>query len=386
MSSRGLRAFLLYFEANSRYENLMSIIKSWFRTIHILPFASIAVLGLAFGVGTSHLWFSALAALFLAAAVMTAVHHAEVIAERVGESLGTLILALSVTIIEVGLIVSLMMADGPDSSVLARDTVFAAVMIVSNGIVGLCLILGGLRHREQGFHVQGASSLLVVLIALSALTLVLPTFTTATAGATYSPIQLIFASVASLVLYVVFVLFQTKTHTEYFQPGDDGKPVSTEAVGHHISKTEAWLSFGSLCVSLIAVIGLAKFLAPTIETAVVAVGAPKTVVGIIIAMIVLLPEAGAAVNAARANRLQTSLNLALGSGAASIALTIPVVSAFSLWTNRPLTLGLDPKGLVFLFVTFLMGTLTLGTGKATALQGAVHMVLLLAYIVVAFFP
>ena len=366
----------------------MTIIKSWLRTIHILPFASIAVLGLAFGIGTSNLWFSAIAALFLASAVMTAVHHAEVIAERVGESLGTLILALSVTIIEVGLIVSLMMADGPDSGVLARDTVFAAVMIVSNGIVGLCLILGGLRHREQGFHVQGASSLLVVLIALSALTLVLPTFTTATAGATYSPIQLIFASAASLVLYVVFVVFQTRTHTEYFQHrGDDGSPVSAEAsTGHHISKTEAWLSFLSLCVSLIAVIGLAKFLAPTIETAVVAVGAPKTVVGIIIAIIVLLPEAGAAINAARANRLQTSLNLALGSGAASIALTIPVVGAFSLWTNRPLTLGLDPKGLVFLFVTFLMGTLTLGTGKATALQGAVHMVLLLAYIVVAFFP
>ena len=186
---------------------------------------------------------------------------------------------------------------------------------------------------------------------------------------------------------MVFVVFQTRTHTEYFQhSGNDGSPASKEAVGHHITKTEAWLSFLSLCVSLIAVIGLAKFLAPTIESAVIAVGAPKTVVGIIIAIIVLLPEAGAAINAARANRLQTSLNLALGSGAASIALTIPVVGAFSLWTNRPLTLGLDPKGLVFLFVTFLMGTLTLGTGKATALQGAVHMVILLAYIVVAFFP
>ena len=364
----------------------MTVIKPWFRTIHILPFVSIAVLILAFAIGTGYSWFSALAAIFLASAVITAVHHAEVIAERVGESLGTLILALSVTVIEVGLIVSLMMADGPGADVLARDTVFAAVMIVSNGIVGLCLILGGLRHREQGFHVQGASSLLVVLIALSALTLVLPTFTTATKGATYSPIQLVFASIAALVLYMVFVLFQTKTHSEYFeQIDDDGRPVPIEHESH-ISNSDAWLSFISLCASLIAVVGLAKILAPSIESAVVAIGAPKTVVGLIIALIVLLPEAGAAVNAARANRLQTSLNLALGSGAASIALTIPVVGAFSLWTNRPLTLGLDPKGLVFLFVTFLMGSVTLGTGKATALQGAVHMVLLLAYIVVAFFP
>lgn len=362
------------------------------RPTHILPFLSVAILAAAFGLGSPGFWFSSIAAIFLASSVMTAVHHAEVIAESVGESLGTLILALSVTIIEVGLIVSLMLADGPDASILARDTVFAAVMIVSNGIVGLCLLLGGLKHREQGFQVQGANSLLVVLIALSALTLVLPTFTTATAGPTYSPVQLIFASAGCILLYLALVKFQTKSHTEYFEHRDETPKAETsaqaadEAPPHIISKTDTWIAFISLCVSLIAVIGLAKFLAPTIESAVSAMGAPKAVVGIIIAVIVLLPEAAAAVNAARANRLQTSLNLALGSGAASIALTIPVVSAFSLWTNRPLTLGLDPKGLVFLFVTFMIGSLTLGTGKSTALQGAVHIVILLAYFVVAFFP
>lgn len=324
------------------------------------------------------------AMVFLGVAVTNAVHHAEVIAERVGPSLGALILALAVTVIEVGLIVSLMTNDSPDSAMIARDTVFSALIIVTNGIVGVCLLLGGLRHNVLGFQPQGANSLLAVLAALAGLTLVLPNFTTSTPGPTYSNWQLIYASAASLVLYFSLVWAQTKTHRDYFEP-----PVNEDAghlTDHRPSKIKARLSFVGLALSLLAVIGLAKSLSPAIEAGIAALGAPRAVVGIVIALLVLLPETWAAISAARANQLQTSLNLALGSGAASIALTIPVVSVFSIMTNRTLALGLDSKGIAFLVLTFMTCGLTLGTGRTTALQGAVHLVLMSAYLVLAFIP
>lgn len=327
-------------------------------------------------------WIAALAVVFLGVAVVTAVHHAEVIAERLGPSMGALILALSVTVIEVGLIVALMTNDTPNSAVVARDTVFAAVIIVTNGIVGVCLFVGGLRYREMGFRVQGSSSMLGVLAVLSGLTLVLPNHTTSTEAGTYSFGQLVFASLASLLLYGLLVFAQTKTHRDYFETEtaaaglEDDRPTARAAL----------LSFGALLFSLVAVIGLAKSLSPTIEATVVELGAPPAFVGIIIALLVLLPEAWAAVSAARANQLQTSLNLALGSGAASIALTVPVVAAFSILTSRTLTLGVDAKGTAFLVLTFITGGLTLGTGKTTMLQGALHLMLLFAYLVTSFIP
>ena len=353
-----------------------------FDMTHFLSIISIAVLGIVFASNQLQTWLIILAVLFLGVAVMTSVHHAEVIAKRVGPSLGALILALSVTVIEVGLITALMMNDTPSSAIVARDTVFAAVIIVTNGIVGVCLVLGGLRFRELGFHVQGASSLLTVLAALAGLTLVLPNYTTSTPGPTYSHGQLIFASVASLILYFTLVLSQTKTHKDYFEPQEQLSDEQSDTP----SIKAAWVSFISLILSLGVVIGLAKALSPSIETGLDFLGAPKAVVGIVIALLVLLPETWAAVAAARSNQLQTSLNLALGSGAASIALTIPVVSVFSVMTDRPLTLGLDGKGIVFLVLTFMIGGLTLGTGRTTILQGAVHLVLLSAYLVMAFIP
>lgn len=337
-----------------------------------------------FSLGTSSAFMLAIAVGFLGVAVMTAVHHAEVIALRVGPSLGALILALAVTVIEVGLIVSLMTNDTADSAVVARDTVFSAVIIVTNGIVGVCLLLGGLRFRELNFHVQGASSLLAILAVLSGITMVLPNYTTSTAGSTYSTGQLIFVSSACLLLYALLVYFQTKTHKDYFEvtevPSEDAEGSPTPSLRRTI------LSFVCLVISLGAVIGLAKALSPAIETGVTALNAPRAAVGIVIALLVLLPEMWAAISAARANQLQTSLNLALGSGAASIALTIPVVSVFSIMTNRTLTLGLDPKGTAFLLMTFIVGGLTLGTGRTTALQGATHLVLMLAYLVMSFIP
>lgn len=349
---------------------------------HFLSLASFAVMIFVYASGHPTNWLIAIPLVFLGVAVMTAVHHAEVIAHRVGPSLGALILALSVTVIEVGLIVSLMMNNTPDSAVVARDTVFSAVIIVTNGIVGFCLLLGGLRHKEMGFHVQGAGSLLSVLAVLAGVTMVLPNYTTSTEASTYNNPQLIFASAISLVLYILLVFFQTKTHKDYFEtPPDENAETSIRP-----SKKAAWLSFGALAVSLVVVIGLAKSLSPSIEAGVAAVGAPRAAVGIVIALLVLLPEAWAAISAARANQLQTSLNLALGSGAASIALTIPVVAVFSIMTERKLILGLDAKGTAFLLLTFITGGLTLGSGRTTGLQGAVHLVLLASYLVMSFIP
>ena len=346
-------------------------------------------------VGTGSVLWTLFAIAALGAAVATAVHHAEVIAIRVGATLGAVVLALAVTVIEVGLIVSMMTNDTPDSPTVARDTVFAAVIIVTNGILGVCLLLGGVRHRELEFHAGGTSALLAVLGVLSGLTLVLPNYTTSTAGPTYSPSQLVFASVASLVLYGCLLFAQTKTHTDYFQPvahAPDDDAVAAADAGSHAgepprpTRRKAWISFGSLMLSLLAVIGLAKTLSPAIEAGVAAVGAPRATVGIVIALLVLAPETLAAVSAARHNLLQTSLNLALGSGAASIALTIPVVGAFALLTDRPLVLGLEPKNVAFLVLTFVTSGLTLGRGSSTALQGLMHLVLLGAFLALSFVP
>jgi Ca2+:H+ antiporter len=348
------------------------------------PLACIAVLGAVLrwpgGVASA-----AIAGTALAVAVAAAVHHAEVVAHRVGEPFGTIVLALAVTVIEVGLIVMLMLAGGPGASALARDTVFAAVMIVSNGILGVCLLVGGLRHGEQSFHIQGASSLFAVLAVLVTLTLVLPAFTTTTPGPTYSVGQLAFAGFASLGLYGVFLFVQAIRHRDYFLPvSTDGDATLDHAAPPSVRR--AWASFVLLLVSLVAVIGLAKALAPFIESAIADAGVPKAVVGLVIALLVLLPETVAAVRAASANRLQTSLNLALGSGLATIGLTIPTIAALSIWLERPLILGLDPTGLVLLMLTFVVGTLTLGPGRTTVLQGAVHIVILAAFVVLTAIP
>lgn len=353
---------------------------------HLLATLCFLVLLATKSFGETNYWISTLASIFLGIAVMSSVHHAEVIAHKIGEGLGTLVLALCVTIIEVGLILSLMTQAGSDAAVLARDTVFAAVMIITNGMVALCLILGGLKYKEQEFQVQGSKSLFVVLITLATLVFILPNFTITTSGPTYSTAQMVFIAVICILLYMLFIFFQTHTHKAYFEPATHESVSDRPEEIHDVSAADAWLSFISLCVSLVAVIGLAKIISPLIEQGISYIGAPKSTVGLLIAVIVLLPETWAAISAARANRLQTSLNLALGSGIASIALTIPVVIGFSLYAGRDISLGLDPKNMVFLAMTFLVGILTLGTGKSTLLQGAVHGVILLTYFAMSFIP
>jgi Ca2+:H+ antiporter len=325
---------------------------------------------------------AALAGIALIATVFAAVYHAEVIAHRTGEPFGTLVLALAVTIIETALIVAAMVAAPADNAALARDTVFAAVMIVCNGIVGACLVWGGARHREQVFHLEGASAALAVLSALTVLTLVLPNFVTTSPGPTFSTPQLLFDGLISLVLYGAFVFVQTVRHRDYFLPvgGDQ------EAHAPPPSNRTTLVSVGLLLVSLIAIVGLAKALTPMVEAGVAGFGLPRAVVGIIIAALVLLPEGLAAMNAARADRLQTSLNLALGSSLATIGLTIPAVAVVSIALRQPLELGLDAKEEVLLSLTLLLSVITLGTGRTTVLQGIVHLVMFAVFLFFAMLP
>jgi Ca2+:H+ antiporter len=349
----------------------------------LVPALSIALLAGAIvaGVGTV---LVVLCATALIGAVFAAVHHAEVVAHRVGEPLGTLVLAVAVTVIEASLILSMMFAGGTETAVLPRDTIYAAVMIICNGVVGLCVLVGGIAHREQAFRVEGAAAGLAALIAMSTLSLVLPDFTTSTAEGTYNSSQLVFTAIASLALWAIYVFIQTVRHRDYFLPAIDA--ANPEAHAMPPTNAEALASFGLLLVSLVAVVGLAKVLSPPIEHAIIAAGAPKAVIGIIIAMLVLLPETWAAVRAAQANRLQTSINLAIGSALASIGLTIPAVAVVAIAFDLPLILGLEPKDLVMLALTFLVSIVTLGTGRTHVMQGAVHLVIFAAFLFLSFVP
>ncbi|MFF6917007.1 calcium:proton antiporter [Streptomyces sp. NPDC012466] len=329
----------------------------------------------------------ALVTLVLAGAVLAAVHHAEVVAHRVGEPFGSLVLAVAVTIIEVALIVTLMADGGDKSSTLARDTVFAAVMITCNGIVGLCLLVASLRHGTAVFNPEGTGAALATVATLATLSLVLPTFTTSKPGPEFSTVQLTFAALSSLILYGLFVTTQTVRHRDYFLPiTQHGEVITTEEHAEAPTTGTARISLGMLGLALIGVVGLAKGVSPTIESGVEAAGLHHAVVGVIIALLVLLPETIAALRSARRDRVQTSLNLALGSAMASIGLTIPAVALASLWLSGPLVLGLGATHMVLLALTVVVASLTVVPGRATPLQGGVHLVLFAAYLELAINP
>jgi Ca2+:H+ antiporter len=321
----------------------------------------------------------------LISVVLAAVHHAEIVAHKVGEPFGTLILALAITIIEVSLIVSIMLTEKTPGSVLARDTVFAAIMIILTGIIGLCLLLGGYRFKEQLFVKQGVSASLVTLTAISILTLVLPNYTTSKPGPVYSASQLIFVAVISLVLYITFVFVQAIRHRDYFLPDDEA---ISEEDSHATppSSLTGLISLLSLLVALVVVVMLSKKLSPAIETMVTNLGAPKSLVGIIIAAVILLPEGLAAVRAARKNRLQTSLNLALGSALASIGLTIPAVAIVSHFTGLTVTLGIDTKSTLLMLLSLFIISISFGAGRTNILQGVVLLVIMATYLFTTIVP
>jgi Ca2+:H+ antiporter len=350
-------------------------------TIAAPVFAGAVLLAAGMGFGGIIVPFIAVG---VAASVLAAVHHAEVIAHRVGEPYGTLVLALAVTLIEVSLIVSLMAAGGEEASGLARDTVFAAVMIILNGIIGLCLLVGGLMHREQSFSLDGVSASLVALGAIVILTLVFPNYTVTTPGPYYSSSQLVLIGIVTLVIYGTFIFTQTIGHRQFFLQDDD----TDQSAQHPAPPGNAMTAVSSILLlfCLAAVVLLAKKLAPSLEAAVTRMGAPDAVVGVIIAAIILLPEGLAALRAARANRLQTSLNLALGSALASIGLTIPTVSFLSLFANTRLRLGIDAESSLLLMLSLFVVVVALRTGRTIILHGVVLLTVFVVYLFTTVVP
>ncbi len=331
-------------------------------------------------------WFIVLMGTTLIGAVLSAVHHAEVIAHKTGEPYGTLVLAISVTIIEVSLIIAMMIAGHEGAEFIARDAVFATVMIVINGVIGLCIFMGGFKHHEMTFRNEGTNSALAVLTALATFILVMPMVTTSTPGPDFTKGQLAFAGIASFALYGAFIFFQTVSHRDYYLPKAEDKKVDSDAHADKPSNLKTITSLLLLLISLAVVVGLAEALNPAIEAGVKAAGAPKTVVGIAIAMLVLLPEGYAAVMAARANRLQSSLNLALGSALASIGLTIPTVAAFAIFFNLPLSLGISSLNMTLMYLSFFIGALTLAIGRTTLLQGVVHLIIFFEFLFLSLVP
>jgi Ca2+:H+ antiporter len=351
----------------------------------LVPVLAIVALALTWGSHAGPVVVGVVAVL-LAGAVLAAVHHAEVVAHRVGEPFGSLVLAVAVTVIEVALIVTLMISGGPGSATLARDTVFAAVMLTTTGIVGLSLLLGARRFGMTVFNAEGSGAALATVTTLATLSLVLPTFTTSQPGPEFSPGQLTFAALASLALYGMFVLTQTVRHRDFFLPvAQQGAPSEDDHASPPTTRA-ALTSLGLLLVALVAVVGLAKIESPAIEDGVRLAGFPPSFVGVVIAMLVLAPETLAAVRAARRGRLQISLNLAYGSAMASIGLTIPTIALASVWLEGPLVLGLGATQMVLLALTVVVSVLTVVPGRATRLQGGVHLVLLAAFVFLAISP
>ncbi|GAA3882467.1 ionic transporter y4hA [Streptomyces lannensis] len=351
-----------------------------------MPVIAVVLLAFTWGRGLPG-GIVALVTVVLAGSVLAAVHHAEVVAHRVGEPFGSLVLAVAVTVIEVALIVTLMADGGAKGATLARDTVFAAVMITCNGVVGLSLLVASLRHGIAVFNAEGTGAALATVATLATLSLVLPTFTTSRPGPEFSPTQLTFAALSSLVMYLLFVATQTVRHRDYFLPiTRQGEVITADDHATPPSVRATAFSLALLGLALVGVVGLAKGVSPTVESGVAAAGMPQDVVGVVIALLVLLPETIAALRSARRDRVQTSLNLALGSAMASIGLTIPAVALASMWLSGPLVLGLGSVHMVLLALTVVLGSLTVVPGRATPLQGGVHLVVFAAYLELAITP
>src|SRR5665213_2717914 len=352
-----------------------------FPALAVLLFAAVTATGYVFAPSAGGYLFAAVLLVILFGTVFAAVHHAEVIAERIGEPFGTLLLTLSVTIIEVALIATIMLG-AKAVPTLARDTVFAVVMIVCNGLVGLCILVGGLRYREQGFQVSGANVYLSVLAVFATITLILPNYTLTTPGPFYSAAQLGFVSVVTIALYGVFLYTQTIRHRDYFvreaAGADDHAPPA--------SNRRLMLSVGLLLVSLLAVVLLAKKFSLVVDAVAAIIGAPPAFAGIVVALLILLPESVAAVAGARGNDLQKSINLALGSSLATIGLTIPAVADAAYTLEKTLILGLDEREIVLLLLTFLVSLLTFGTGRTNILSGLLHLVMFAVYVFLVFVP
>jgi Ca2+:H+ antiporter len=354
---------------------------SWIFPVLAAAFvAASAGAGLTFTPSASGMLFAGVLLVILFGTVFAAVHHAEVIAHKIGEPYGTLLLTLSVIIIEVAVIATIMLGDKAVPT-LARDTVFAVVMIVCNGLVGLCILAGGLRFQEQEFQVSGAKVYLIVLIVLATISLILPNYTLTTPGPLYSALQLAFVSVITLILYGLFLYTQTMLHRDYFITSDDDDEDESDASNRILS-----ISAILLVISLVAVVLLAKSFSVVVDAGAAAIGAPPAFSGIVVALLVLLPESVAAISAARHNKLQKSINLSLGSALATISLTVPAVALVAYLLDKPLVLGLAPREMVLMVMTFAISMLTFATGVTNILFGMVHLLVFAVFLLVVFVP
>jgi Ca2+:H+ antiporter len=352
-----------------------------FPALAVVLFAGATALGFTFTPSAAGLVFAVLLLVILFGTVFAAVHHAEVIAQKIGEPYGTLLLTLAVTVIEVALIATIMLGEKPVPT-LARDTVFAVVMIVCNGLVGICILIGGLRYREQDVQVTGSSLYLSVLFVMATITLIMPNYTLTTPGPSYSAAQLGFVSVVTLILYGVFLYTQTIRHRDYFISDAAGDADD----GAHLSSRMLAMSMALLLVSLLAVVLLAKKFSLVVDAGTAMIGAPPAFAGVLVALLILLPESVAAISAARKNDLQKSINLALGSSLATIGLTIPAVAVAAYALDKQLVLGLDAQAMVLLLLTFILSMLTFGTGRTNILFGLVHLVVFAVFVFLVFVP
>jgi Ca2+:H+ antiporter len=334
---------------------------------------------------SSPAWFAFVSLWLLAAMFLSAfavVRHADALAARLGEPYGTLILTLAVTGIEVIMIAALMYS-GKENAALARDAMMAVVMIVLNGMVGVSLVLGGLKYREQAYNLQGANAFLAVILPLAVLGLLLPNFTVTTPGPFMSPVQSGFLIFMSIVLYAVFLGIQTSRHPDYFR-APASSPAAAEAPEGHPRVRSVPFHAILLVLYVVPIVILAKKLAVPIHHAIGMLHAPPALAGFLVSALILSPESLGAVRAALANELQRSVNLLLGSVLASIGLTIPAVLVIGFFTGKPIVLGLDAIDGILLVLTLLVSMLTFAASRTNVLLGAVHLLLFLAYVLFLF--
>jgi Ca2+:H+ antiporter len=309
--------------------------------------------------------------------------HADCLAIKWGEPYGTLVLTLSAIAIEV-VMISTAMLHGENNPTLGRDAIFSVVMIALNGFVGLVLLLGGLRHHEQYYNLQGVNSYLNVIMTLSVLGLVLPNFTTTTAGPTFSAGQQIFLILVTLLLYAIFLVIQTMRHRGYFMESDQAGAVSP---GHHSLHVRSTAFHAPMLLLYLGiVILLAEKFAIPLDNSIEKFGLPDEFGGAMIAALVLTPEGIGAVQATLRNQLQRSINILLGSVLATIGLTIPAVLTISLITKRPVTLGVQGGNLPLLLLTLAVSVVTFTSRKTNILQGCVHLLLFAVFVLLIFAP
>jgi Ca2+:H+ antiporter len=316
---------------------------------------------------------------------ISVVRHADCLAVKIGEPYGTIILTLSAITIEV-ITISAAMLHGENNPTLARDMMFGVVMIALNGLVGLSLLLGGLRHREQHYNLQGTSAYLNTIMALAVLGLVLPNYTTSMSGPRLSSVQEIFLVVTSLVLYGVFLMTQTRLHRQHFMEAKDAGPAAEQRHAHAVSARSTGFHTAMLFLYLIVVVVLAEKFAIPLDVSIERLGMPQALGGLIVAGLVLAPEALSGIKAAMRNQLQRSVNVLHGSVLASIGLTIPAVLTIGLMTNRPVTLGIEGANFPLLLLTLASSVVTFGSGRTSVLQGCIHLLLFGVFLLLIFSP